>query len=75
MDEDVTIKLSKAEAIILFELSRHLTAEKRKPQLSEAEQRVLWMIEASLEKILDEPFRADYESVVEQARAIVCEQS
>jgi hypothetical protein len=66
MSESVSIELSRDEALILFEWLARLAAAK--VAIEEAEQRVLWRIEAMLEKSLAEPFAKDYAELVEQAR-------
>ncbi len=69
-DEDrVTIRLTKEEAIVLFEfLGRFNERDRDELFEDQAEQRVLWDIECILEKRLAEPFRADYPAIVRRAR-------
>lgn len=64
----IHLELSRSEALVLFEyLSR---AWERRGMAFEdaAEQHVLWAVEGQLQKILAEPFRADYRDLVHQAR-------
>ena len=69
-DEDwVTIRLTKDEAIVLFEFLGRFNERDRDALFEDqAEQRVLWDIECILEKRLAEPFRADYPEIVRRAR-------
>ena len=74
MDDSVTITLTKAEALVLFEL---LADFHDQPQLSirdHAERVVLWRLGASLEKQLTEIFRPDYKSILEESRRLVVDQ-
>jgi len=68
----VSLVLSKAEAVVLFEWL-HRVDEERLPFGIEdqAEQRVLWDASACLERVLVEPFDADYRTIVADARAVV----
>jgi len=66
MGESVNIKLSGDEALVLFEWLAGLDAAKL--AVGEAEQRVLWSIEAVLEESLVEPFAKNYDELVDQAR-------
>ncbi len=70
-EDDVTIRLSRQEALVLFEF---LTRADEREELvfeDQAEQWVLWDIEAQLDKILVEPFRPDYEECLRKARDAV----
>jgi hypothetical protein len=67
-EETVTIELSKSEALVLFEFVSRFTDEEKLEILDQAEERVLWNICASLEKLLDEPLRADYSQLLANAR-------
>ena len=72
-DDLVDLSITKAEAIILFEFAAKLTTEQSTVAFDGAEEKVLWNIEAMLEKMLLEPFREDYEHVVDKARLEVTE--
>lgn len=73
--ETVTLELSRAEALVLFEfVSRH-SDSRRLEILDQAEQRVLWDICCTLEKTLVEPFMPNYKEVLEMARAQVRDKS
>lgn len=66
-DADVTLGLTAAEALVLFEwLARfNLGGGYFEDQ---AEQRVLWDLEAMLEKALVAPLRANYADLLARAR-------
>jgi hypothetical protein len=66
MSGAVSIELNGDEALVLFEWLAGLA--ETKVAVGEAEQRVLWRLEAVLEKALAEPFAKDYAELVEQAR-------
>lgn len=70
-DEMICLELSREEAIVFFEwLSRFNKAEYTGFE-DQAEQRVLWDIEASLESTLDELFESNYEDLLARARSTV----
>ena len=63
----ITIELTNDEALVLFEW---LAGRAKQTELEgEAERRVLWDLEASLERSLDEIFAPNYGELLEQARA------
>ena len=68
----LSIELSKNEALVFFEFLTRFN-QKDWPEIFEdqAEQRVLWDIEAILEKELVEPFKPDYEEIIKQARETI----
>jgi len=68
----INIELTKEEAIVLFEFLGRINGQDD-PNLfhHQSEQRVLWDIECILEKILSEPFKADYQEIVQKARETV----
>ena len=64
----IHIDLTNDEALVLFEfLSRYSKNEQLKIE-HQAEQRVLWNLEAILEKALVEPFKKDCAQLVLEAR-------
>jgi hypothetical protein len=70
-EEKVHLELSRDEALVLFEwLTRFNKADRRNFE-DQAEQRVLWDIEAMLEAVLAEPFDPRYRELLAQARAKV----
>lgn len=67
-EEKVTVELTRDEAIVLFEwLARFNEVEDRQFE-DQAEERVLWDLEAMLEKILWEPFSDRYGDILARAR-------
>ncbi len=66
----MNIELSNDEAIVLFEfLSRTSNNATNLDFVDHAEQRVLWNLEAELERQLSEPLSADYQELLEVARS------
>ena len=69
MEKEIEIKLTKDEALVLFEfLSRFNQADHHAIFEDQAEQKALWTIEGQLEKILVEPFKPDYLDIITEAR-------
>ncbi|WP_332022075.1 hypothetical protein [Kaistella sp.] len=67
--DEITIKLDKDEAIVLFEfLSRINDKELKEIFEDQAEQKALWILEGQLEKQLVEPFKPEYKDIVKEAR-------
>lgn len=64
------IELTQQEALVLFEWL-HQNSEKEELFAHPAEQKVLWRMEAQLEKTLLEPCMPDYWQLVDVARAQV----
>lgn len=72
MTDDVSIALSRDQALVLFEwLARTGAGEQPAAFEDQAEQRVLWDLEAGLEKHLTEPFRSHYGKLLEAAHGRV----
>lgn len=72
MAEEIPISLSHDQALVLFEwLARTGAGEQPAVFEDQAEQRVLWDLEAALEKRLVEPFKSDYRELLEAARSRV----
>lgn len=70
--DEISISLSRDQALVLFEwLARTGAGERPAAFDDRAEQRVLWDLEATLEKHLAEPFRSDYRDLLEAARGRV----
>ncbi|MCT7372633.1 hypothetical protein A7R75_26885 [Mycolicibacterium llatzerense] len=70
--QPVTLELTADEALVLFEwLARTSQAHAPLPFDDPAEQQVLWNLEAALERILVEPFRSDYRTLLHLARRAV----
>ena len=61
------IKLSQDEALILSDLLQKISKDETIfPDI--ADRQVLWCIECQLEKVLVEPFMANYSELVEEAK-------
>jgi hypothetical protein len=70
--KDVTLELSADQALVLFDwLARMSDAGGPVPFVDKAEQRVFWDMECMLERVLVEPFAADYQFLLEAARSRV----
>ena len=68
-NNDISIKFSKDEALVLFEFfSRFNTEEHKDIFQDQAEEKTLWIIEGQLEKILVEPFMPNYQDIIQEAR-------
>lgn len=66
---EITIKLNKDEALVLFEfLSRINDKELKEIFEDQTEQKILWVLEGQLEKQLVEPFKPDYKNIIREAR-------
>lgn len=67
----VMLELSNDEALVLFDWLRRFNHSEAKTFEDQAEQRVLWDIEAMLEASLVEPLNANYDESLAAARARV----
>lgn len=68
MSEEVNIKLSKDEALVLFEfLSRYSDSEMLNIE-HQSEARALWNLASIFEKELAEPLKKEYGELLEAAR-------
>jgi hypothetical protein len=65
---EIALRLTHSEALVLFEFLSRFSENKRLEILDLAEERVLWDLEAQLEKTLVEPFQGDYIEVLRKAR-------
>lgn len=67
--DKVFLELTKEEAIVLFDWISRLN-EEEKPELfrDQAEERVLWDVEASIEKVISETFKSNYAEILSEAR-------
>ena len=72
-EQSVSIVLTPAEALVLFDLlSRWAPTDAASVPLEhQAERRVLWDILAMLERALVEPFMSDYKDRLDRARELV----
>jgi len=64
----VSLTLSRDEALVLFDYLFRFDRSDSLAIEDQAEQRVLWNLQARLEKILAEPFRDDYADLIRAAR-------
>ena len=69
--EEVTLRLSKDHALVLFELVSRFSEKKKLSIEDPAEERVLWDICCSLEATLTQPLNADYAAALAKARQVV----
>lgn len=66
--ERVQIELTGDAALVLFEWVSRFNKREDVEFEDQAEQRVLWDVEASLEAALAEPFSGDYDRLLADAR-------
>lgn len=66
--EKKTIQVSRSEALVLFEFLSRYRENERLDIVDQSEERVLWDILADLETKLTEPFKSDYQELLEKAR-------
>ncbi len=68
----IFLQLSKNEALVLQDwLGRFNEKEKTNVVVDEAEQRILWDMEAAFEKLLSEPFEPNYTELVKNAKECI----
>jgi hypothetical protein len=70
-NERVSVELTSAEALVLFELLSRFSDDHNLKIEGQAEERVLWNLCASLESILVEPFADNYTDLLAKARGEV----
>ena len=68
-DSDVVIRLTQAQALVLFEWL--VRSDNKRPIDDPAEERVLWRVEGQLESVLTQPLAANYLELLAAARAEV----
>jgi hypothetical protein len=66
--EDVVLRLTKQEALVLFELLSRFSETKKLGIEDQAEERVLWDLCCDLEKKITQPLSADYATKLADAR-------
>ncbi len=72
----MVIDLTRDQALVLFEcLARWETTGHEPNFLHPAERVVLWGVQAQLEKVLVEPFRSDFDALLNSARERLSPQS
>lgn len=67
-DSVVNLTLSHDEALVFFEWLARLDEGETSHCYDSAEQHVMWILQAQLEKLLVEPFQENYHDVIESAR-------
>jgi predicted DNA-binding transcriptional regulator YafY len=68
---EITLKLTKQEALVLFEWLAKLEAMGTTVFQHPSEEKVLWKLQGQLESTLQEPFAANYADIVAEARKTV----
>ena len=68
MDEKVTIELNGDEALILFDWIKRFNEKESNDFEDQAEERVLWNLEALLERSLVAPLTSEYKTLLMKAR-------
>ncbi len=68
MNKNITLSLTKEEAIVLFEFVSRFTQRGSLTIQHLAEEKVLWNICADLEKILTEPFQLNWSEILQHAQ-------
>lgn len=71
----ISIEMSQAEALVLFEWLARNDKVQRLQIEDEAEERVLWLLEAQLERQLVEPLAGNYSELLASARTLVRQQA
>jgi hypothetical protein len=69
IDNKISIQLKKAEAIILFDFLFRFRENEKLEIVDQSEERVLWDILCELESKLTEPFKPNYNDLLEIARS------
>ena len=67
--DEIEVRLSKNEALVLFEFLSRFSDRRELLIEDQSEERVLWNVCCLLEKTLTEPFRADYDNRIAEARS------
>jgi len=66
--ENVTLTLTKDEAVILFEFTSRFTDTDKLSVEHQSEERILWNLCSHLEKELSEPSKSNYNELLKQAQ-------
>ena len=67
-DAKFKIEVSRDEALVLFALLKRVVDGEELSYVDQAEQRVIWDLESSLESLLLEPLDGNYEELLRDAR-------
>ena len=70
-NDDVTLKLTNKQALVLFEWLANADALEPSVFQHPGEEKVLWKLEGQLESALTEPFAANYRDILAEARRSV----
>jgi hypothetical protein len=70
-DDEISLRLSKVEALVFFEWLANLDSPKAHPFSHPSEEKVLWKVEGQLESALAEPFAPNYRELLARARKAV----
>jgi len=66
---EINIRLTKDEALVLFEfISRFNETSHKELFHDQSEEKMMWLIEGQLQKILVEPFIPNYIDIINEAR-------
>lgn len=68
MEDIITLSLNRKQALVLSEWLQNLDEKENTEYAHPAEERVVWHLQAQLEKLLTEPFAANYKSLLATAR-------
>ena len=66
--DEIALTLTRDEALVLFEFVSRFSDTDELSIIDQAEERALWNLTCVLEKVLSEPFGADYKEVIRQAQ-------
>ncbi len=72
-DEDVVLRLDRHRALVLFEFLSRFGDDASLSIKHQAEERVLWDLCGALQRELVEPFRPDYDQLLDAARKWVAD--
>lgn len=68
-NRDISITLSEDEAFVLFEWLHNFNEQERPTMFQDqSEERILFDLEAELEKVISETFADDYKNILSKAR-------
>ncbi len=65
---DVSLRLRKEVAIVLFEMLADIKQELAVPIRDDAERQAIWSLVSLFESALVEPFMPNYDAIVEEAK-------
>lgn len=71
MSNNIRIELNEKEALVLFDWLTRFNERENNTYEDQAEERVLWNLEALLEKCLSGPFSDNYQKLLSEARTAI----